>query len=286
MKMFLKDNLIGIGHIGIRADNAEETKKWYENCFGLKVVEEISLATNEGSVFIKFLAVGNIYLEIFELGGGMSKGIENHSLTPVKRPYGFYDYIAFYTSNLERFAKRLTAKNIAVVEEPIEIRTWLGEEAGMPVGLTLSSINGETVKVIQKPSKDKENKDLICGFSHLCLIVSEIVKSKEYYKKLGFKEKYSFKNQLGEEISFLELDNFLLELRESFNRVGSNIQGKIDHLALSVKDQEKSYSELKEAGFKMLVERPVYQAKVWGKGVYYFLIEGPDGEVIELNRRV
>ncbi len=70
--------------------------------------------------------------------------------------------------------------------------------------------------------------------------------------------------------------NDLLELK-------SRKDGHVDHIAFDVDDVEKAFRELKEAGFTMVEEKPVF-LNFWDKGCKYFAIRGLDGEKLEFNQ--
>lgn len=58
--------------------------------------------------------------------------------------------------------------------------------------------------------------------------------------------------------------------------------GHIDHIAFDVDDVDATFLLLKNAGFTVLEEQPVFLA-FWEKGCKYFNILGPDGERLEFN---
>ncbi len=121
-------------------------------------------------------------------------------------------------------------------------------------------------------------------FEHLGIPVSDIEVSRGFYTKLGFE---IASNQQIEEnggttlISFLTLGHFCIELYQaSGGKEGRSFAGPVDHIAFKVKDVEKAYRAIKEAGFEILEDIPVF-LPIHSKGVKYFNILGPDKEKIE-----
>lgn len=134
-------------------------------------------------------------------------------------------------------------------------------------------------------------KDNLQGIQHLAFFVTDLDRSKSFYEQFGFVEK------LGSEIpaepepvklSFVELNGLTLELvelsGEMHSQVGNREDGHVDHVALNVKDIDKAYAELTNAGFKALEEDAPVFLPLWENGTKYFTIRGPDGEKVEFSQ--
>ncbi|MCA9912844.1 MAG: VOC family protein [Anaerolineae bacterium] len=134
--------------------------------------------------------------------------------------------------------------------------------------------------------------DHITGFQHLGLPVSDIRCSRDFYARLGFHE-IMFREIPSDEgtvlISMLELNGFVLELFQlvgaALEEIKSRTHGHIDHFALDVNDINAAFQAVQDADLPPLEDAPVF-LPFWDKGVYYFNIQGPDGEKIEFNQRV
>ncbi|HEY6975071.1 MAG TPA: VOC family protein, partial [Chitinophagaceae bacterium] len=59
--------------------------------------------------------------------------------------------------------------------------------------------------------------------------------------------------------------------------------GHIDHIAFDVPDIDSAFAALKNAGFNVVEEAPVF-LNFWKNGCKYFNITGPDGERLEFNQ--
>ncbi|MEM6285117.1 MAG: VOC family protein [Chloroflexota bacterium] len=130
------------------------------------------------------------------------------------------------------------------------------------------------------------------GFQHLGLPVTDIDASKAFYTALGFTE--TMYRELPTDgdpvrISMLELNDFTIELYQLTGADLENIKarghGHVDHFALDVNDIEAAWETVHAAGYAALEEKPVY-LPFWEHGVYYFNIQGPDGEKVEFNCRL
>jgi lactoylglutathione lyase len=84
----------------------------------------------------------------------------------------------------------------------------------------------------------------------------------------------------------MEQNGVIIELyqvtRKEIQNLRKRNDGPVDHIAFDVKDVEKAFYELKNAGFSLIEEKPVF-LDFWEKGCKYFAIRGPDGEKLEFN---
>ncbi|MFN8528790.1 MAG: VOC family protein [Anaerolineae bacterium] len=132
----------------------------------------------------------------------------------------------------------------------------------------------------------------ISGFQHLGVPVTDLARSKAFYSRLGFHEVMAtaLPSPEGEiQVSMMEIAGFILEMYQLPGAAGAEIgtrnHGHIDHVALDVDDIRVVFDTVKAAGLPPLEDEPVF-LPFWEKGVYYFNIQGPDGEKVEFNQRV
>ena len=64
------------------------------------------------------------------------------------------------------------------------------------------------------------------------------------------------------------------------SRVKQRKDGRINHIAFDVDDIDETFELLKNEGFSIIEDIPVY-LNFWEKGCKYFNIFGPDGERLE-----
>jgi lactoylglutathione lyase len=67
------------------------------------------------------------------------------------------------------------------------------------------------------------------------------------------------------------------------NEIRNRSNGHIDHIAFDVPDIENAFNLLKENGFNVIENEPVF-LPFWENGCRYFNISGPDGEKLEFNQ--
>ncbi|MEQ8218574.1 MAG: VOC family protein [Arenibacter sp.] len=135
-------------------------------------------------------------------------------------------------------------------------------------------------------------QDNFNGLQHLGLPVSNLKASLEFYESLGFKRVMDSHVDVPEEndtilVAMMEQKGVIIELyqvtKNDLLELKSRKDGHVDHIAFDVADVEKAFNELKEAGFIMVEEKPVF-LNFWEKGCKYFAVRGPDGEKLEFNQ--
>ena len=132
----------------------------------------------------------------------------------------------------------------------------------------------------------------VTGLQHLGVPVTDIARSKVFYTRLGFHEVMAtpLHTESGDiQVAMMKTGEFVLELYQLPNKalveISTRGHGHIDHFALDVDDIPQVFDTVKAAGLVSLEREPVF-VPFWDKGVFYFNIEGPDGEKIEFNQRL
>lgn len=132
----------------------------------------------------------------------------------------------------------------------------------------------------------------VTGLQHLGVPVIDIARSKAFYTRLGFHEAMvtTLHTESGDvQVAMMKTGAIVIELYQLPNNalveISTRGHGHIDHIALDVHDIQHVFDTLKAAGLVPLENAPIF-LPLWDKGVYYFNIEGPDGEKVEFNQRV
>lgn len=122
---------------------------------------------------------------------------------------------------------------------------------------------------------------------HVGIPVGNLENSQKFYEKLGFQRVMHAVFLHGGEpgkVSMMKRDGIVMELYQmpepELSRVKQRNDGHIDHIAFDVDDIDETFALLKNEGFPVLEESPVF-LNFWEKGCKYFNIEGPDGERLE-----
>lgn len=130
------------------------------------------------------------------------------------------------------------------------------------------------------------------GLQHLGVPVTDIDRSRAFYRQLGFEETMTAEIPSGDgaiQVVMMALGGLTLELYqlvgEELAAIRVRSDGHIDHVALDVADIEQAWQDVRAAGLEPLEDAPVF-LPFWDNGVKYFNVRGPDGEKVEFNQRL
>jgi lactoylglutathione lyase len=130
----------------------------------------------------------------------------------------------------------------------------------------------------------------INGIQHIGIPVTDIKASQLFYNRLGFSNvmEASFNDNGGSGICIMmQRGDMIMELYQlseaGLIEIRSRGNGHIDHVAFDVSDIDETFKVIKEAGFNVIEEAPVF-LQFWKNGCKYFNITGPDGERLEFNQ--
>jgi lactoylglutathione lyase len=148
--------------------------------------------------------------------------------------------------------------------------------------------------MLENPGKKVDNQLMnanLTGLQHLGIPVTNLSKSVAFYERIGFKRVMSAQvpqnNDDPIDVGMMKLGSLIIELYQltgdGWTELNTRGDGHIDHIAFSVTDIDKAFTEIKNAGFKTIEKAPVF-LNFWKKGCKYFTIRGPDGEKLEFNQ--
>jgi catechol 2,3-dioxygenase-like lactoylglutathione lyase family enzyme len=127
------------------------------------------------------------------------------------------------------------------------------------------------------------------GLQHMGIPVTNLEKSKAFYKELGFTPVMSapFDNDNGTgQCCMVKCMDAIIELYQlpetELHDIEKRGDGRIDHIAFDVNDISLAYTELMRAGFT--IESKPASLDFWDNGCQYFTVIGPDGERLEFNQ--
>lgn len=125
-------------------------------------------------------------------------------------------------------------------------------------------------------------ESMISGVEHVGVPTRDLAGTIEFYQSLGFAVVYEMHNKVtGKRGAFLKLKNLMIETYESDNVAAK--PGALDHVALSVRDVDRVFEELKAGNYEM-VDKEVQSRDFWEHGVRFFTIFGPNREKIEFSQ--
>ena len=125
---------------------------------------------------------------------------------------------------------------------------------------------------------------------HVGIPVTNIKISEAFYTNLGFENvmqaNFMHHNETGICV-MMKQGNIVIELyqmpQKELAAVASRKDGHVDHVAFDVADIDKTFAVLKDAGYHIIEEAPVF-LQFWKNGCKYFNLTGPDGERLEFNQ--
>lgn len=121
----------------------------------------------------------------------------------------------------------------------------------------------------------------VAGLDHVGIPTTDMEATLAFFQSLGFTIQYETLNG-GSRVLFLECSGVVIETYEVEKAAG--VRGAIDHLALKVTDLDKALEEVKKLGYAV-IEGPCF-LNFWDNGVRYFMIQGPNGEVVEFAQKL
>ena len=125
-------------------------------------------------------------------------------------------------------------------------------------------------------------REQLNGVQHIGIPTNDIENTIEFYQKLGFEIAFRTVNEeANEKVVFLKLHILVIETYE--NKAAVMQSGAIDHIAIDVKDIEKVYAMINQAGLNS-TQDTVHFLPFWENGVKFFTIEGPNKEKVEFSQ--
>ena len=279
--MELKELIIGVEHLGIKTAELENSIAWYQDNLYFKKRFRRIVPMN-GRTEIAILSLMNLNLELIQPAGRMREEVRTLGA-------GKWDHFAIDTPDLETAAEEAAYKGMKLHESTpkgITLYEHLGEKGVK--GVNYVGPAGEVVELCHDNGADYDRKEKFQGWAHLALKVENLARTKEFYEKLGFKESGSGYLPTPEgniQIRFLEKNGFVIEviemIGEGLTELRNRKNGLIDHIALEVSNVQDAMDAARKA--KLHLKNFVVQTlPLLERGVCFFLVEGPDGELVEL----
>ena len=123
-------------------------------------------------------------------------------------------------------------------------------------------------------------KEQINGLQHIGVPTKNMEETIAFYGKLGFEIAFETVND-GDRVVFLKFGSLVIETYESKDATMKS--GAIDHIALDVKDIEKTYELINQEGLNTTKDT-IHFLPFWENGVKFFTIEGPNKEKVEFSQ--
>lgn len=132
------------------------------------------------------------------------------------------------------------------------------------------------------------NKLNSSGLAHVGFFVEDLEASKKFYlETLDFKHDFddAVKNDNGPDtlISFIYLENLVLELIQDGNSYKEATAASPHHLAIASKDVDSVIAKLQAEGVEFEEKQSTHLPDLGENGCRYIMFRGPDGERLELQ---
>lgn len=280
--MKLSNYINGIDHLGVIVPDVDYAVERYTSDFGFSLFyKKLVIDPVNGAIDAAFVKMQDMVIELFT---PMSMRNQIYS-----RKDGILDHFAIDCGNVEKVCSQMLQKGLkfhASTINGIVDYTNLGCK-----GVNFIGSFGEVIEICKTYNKNYNGVDTLSGWSHLAIKVHNLETTVEFYSKLGFRksgEGYLDTPEGRLYVAFLDCNGFVLEIIQVCGALITDLDkreaGHIDHFALKVSDIRDAFSAAKKEGFKVL--NPVIkELNLFERGVSYFMLEGPDGELIELTRK-
>jgi len=283
--MELRDLIIGVEHLGVKTAELDKSISWYvDNLYFKNKFRRI--VPMKGRTEIAILSLMNLNLELIQPAGRMREEVRTLGA-------GKWDHFAIDTPDLETAAEEAAYKGMklhASTPKGITLYEHLGV-SGVK-GVNYIGPGGEVVELCHDNHADYDRKEKYQGWAHLALKVEDLTRTKAFYEKLGFKESGSGYLPTTEgdiQIRFLEKNGFVIEVIEMIGEGLAELKkrgsGLIDHIALEVSNVSEALDAARKARLH-LKNHMIQDLPLLERGVRFFFVEGPDGELVEFVQKI
>ncbi|MGB2866940.1 MAG: VOC family protein [Bacteroidota bacterium] len=116
--MLLKDNLLGIQHVGFPVTNLEKSKQFY-GALGFSEAMRVDIPDQQGTVKVAMLVKNDLTLELYQLGPEPTKEV-------AARADGHVDHVALNVIDIDEAFKELKGAGLKIVEAdaPVFLPFW------------------------------------------------------------------------------------------------------------------------------------------------------------------
>lgn len=283
--MKLADYIDGVAHLGIIVPDVEKAIQFYVDNFGFtKVCSKLVIDAVDGPINIGFVKLRDMELEVFT-----PYSIRNEIPS---RKDGILDHFAIDCGDVNKAYTDLCNKGLQLHKStPDGIVYYNNLGCKGVIGVNFAGSFDEVVEVCSVGAKDYKGTDSLSGWSHLAIKVHDLERTLKFYERLGFRKcgdgyvDTEFGRLL---IAFVVCHGFMLEIIQVCPALIDDLDkrgaGHIDHFALNTTDVKEAFYHAKSEGFKVL-NYVIKELSLFERGIAYFMIEGPDGEIIEINQK-
>lgn len=284
--MKLADTITGVQHLGIPAADINKAVAFYCDKLGFELIHrKLSVDSAGGAIEAAFVKLGDLIVELFKTIGNEKEILG--------RGDGIIDHYAIDAPDFDNCAQMGVQRGLKLHASTADGAVWYKTVGNKGVkGINFCGPNNEVIEFCHNYETNYGNKTGLQGWSHLAIKVRDLAKSVAFYESLGFvkcADGYLDTTDGRLIIGFVELNGFQIEIIQVAPGMIPELEkrgpGHIDHIALDITDIQEAFGACKQEGYK-LVTPVIKELSFFEHGIKYFLVEGPDGEVIEFNQKV
>lgn len=283
--MSLENEITGVDHLGILTGDVKRDAAWYEEKLGFEKIQQRIVVMN-GRTEIALLKKGDLVLELVEPAGRLKD-------EAARLGNGKWDHFAMQVPDLETEAALAKEKGLKVhpsTPAGLTFYEHLGEKGVR--GINFYGPGGEVLEFCRDEALAYQGKSGLTGWSHLALKVENLERTESFYGKMGFRtisRGYLPTPEGNIQIHYLEKAGFVIEVLEM---IGSGLEelrqrkaGRLDHIALRVKNVQEAFDGARKNGFPLL-NHTIQELPLLEKGIRFFFVSGPDGEKVEFVEKI
>ena len=200
---------------------------------------------------------------------------------------GYARYLPGWKRKLRRY---FNPRSFYLTPEGLTFYEHLGEKGVR--GINFYGPGGEVLEFCRDEALAYHGKSGLTGWSHLALKVENMESTENFYGKMGFRtisRGYLSTPEGDIQIHYLEKAGFVIEVLEM---IGSGLEelrqrkeGRLDHIALRVRNAREAFDEARKSGFSMR-NHTIQELPLLEKGIRFFFVSGPDGEKVEFVEKI
>lgn len=136
--MLLKEQMLGLGHIGIPAQNLEKSLSFYAK-LGFECIHQKTIQRSEGLIKVGFVQANNLVIELYEFMGEYLEEV-------TQRSNGHIDHIAISVVDIQTVFDTLKKSDFELLDTEIQFIPFF--EKGVRF-FTIVGPNGEKIEFNQ-----------------------------------------------------------------------------------------------------------------------------------------
>lgn len=129
-------------------------------------------------------------------------------------------------------------------------------------------------------------KDKFDDIQHIGIPTKDLKATEKFWLALGFTKVGEFDTDVQSNgVIFMQKAHLMIESWLDGGNQATGIAGAINHISLNTTEIQEAFNFAKQENFD-LIDSEVQSLDFWDKGIKYFNIKGPNGEIVEFCERL